>query len=197
MFTGIITHQSKVTSRTDHGENLELAIHTPPGWSVAAGDSININGICSTVIDVTDDVFSVTYMPETRSLTTVDGWGVGSPLNLERSVRANDRLDGHIVQGHVDGVSSIEHIEQHGESWTVTAVPPEQLMPFITAKGSVTLDGVSLTVVDTDTTTFRVSLIPYTYHHTTLSVRIAGDLLNTETDIIARYLASLLKARGW
>src|SRR5690554_958471 len=160
------------------------------------GDSISVSGVCLTVIDQGDDWFTADVMAETIALSTLKSPQPGDRVNLERALRASDRLGGHIVQGHVDGTAEVLRVTD-GEKWSVVRLNLDSaLAPLVARKGSITLDGVSLTVSDVGDDWFEVSLIPETLSATTLGAKQVGDLVNVETDILARHVQRLVSIRG-
>lgn len=192
MFSGIIRTKGTVV-KTGKSGVLSVLIAKTAGFKVKKGESVSVNGICSTVTMTTGKGFGVEYMEETERKTTAAKWKKGDIVNLEQSLRVGDILGGHIVQGHVDGVGKIMRIESQGDSKVYTIKPPAPLMKYIAKKGSVALNGVSLTVAGRDRHTFQVALIPYTLRETNLGTLRGGDLANIETDIIARHLEALLQ----
>ena len=161
---------------------------------VKNGDSVAVNGVCLTVIDKRADLFQVEVMPETLKRTALGGLKSGDIVNLELAMKAADRFAGHIVQGHIDGVATVKSIKQKGNSRLFTFEVPKQLGRYIVEKGSVAVNGISLTVIDTNNKTFTVGIIPYTWRHTMLSSAKVGDRVNIEVDILAKYLEKLEKA---
>ncbi len=192
MFTGIIKKVEKIISVTSKNQSLFIEISLPKGWKLKEGESICINGICSTVRDITKNSFEVEYMPETISKTTAGSWSLTSFVNLEQSLTLADFVDGHLVLGHVDTTAKIIDIQEKGNSKIFTVAPPEECIKYIAPKGSIALDGVSLTVVDTKPDWFTVSLVSYTLSHTTFGHKKVGDLINLETDMIAKYIHNIL-----
>ena len=191
MFTGIITDIGEVQSVTKDGDR-RLEIKTSydlPG--VAIGASIACSGVCLTVIEKGDDWFAVQASTETLDCTTAGHWGPGTKLNLERALSMGDELGGHIVSGHVDGLATVSGLEPVDESLKLTFSAPAQLSRFIAAKGSVTIDGVSLTVNSVDGYAFSVNIIPHTQTETTLGKLGVGAFVNLEIDMLARYVARL------
>ena len=188
MFTGIIKKVEKVKNIRQKGGSLFVDVGLPKGWQLAEGQSISINGICSTVRAIGKTSFEVEYMPETISKTTVSKWAAGLPVNLEQSLRLNDFVDGHLVQGHVDMTGEIVKIEKKGDSRIFSIQPPKELMNCIVPKGSVALDGVSLTVASVVRDWFTVSLVSYTLEHTNFGDKKAGESVNIETDIVGKYV---------
>ena len=201
MFTGIVTDVGTVRSAEQRGD-LRLVIGT--GYdldTVDLGASISCSGVCLTVVDKGDDWFAVDVSGETISKTAADRWREGAKLNLERALRLGDELGGHIVTGHVDAVASVVGTCPDGDSTRVGISVPKTLAPMIAPKGSITLDGVSLTVnevrdAEDGTTHFSVNIIPHTAHHTTLGELKQGQQLNVEIDVLARYIDRMLATRS-
>ena len=196
MFTGIITDIGTVRASEQRGD-LRLTITT--GYDTASidlGASIACSGVCLTVVDKGDDWFAVDVSGETRSRTAKDLWREGAKLNLERSLRLGDELGGHIVSGHVDGVARIADIRPDGESRRFTVEVPLALARYIASKGSVALDGISLTVNDVDQTRFGINLIPHTLTHTTWGAKKPGDKANLEIDVLARYVLRAMELKS-
>jgi riboflavin synthase len=194
MFTGIIEATGRVACVDSRGGDLRLGIDAPvlDAAAVALGDSIAVSGCCLTVVAHDGDALAFDVSNETLALTTLGGLRVGDTVNLEPALRLSDRLGGHMVSGHVDGVGAIAAIESDARSQRWTLAPPPALLRFIAAKGSVCVDGVSLTVNTVTATTFAVNLIPHTVANTTFNGRRVGDRVNIEVDMLARYVAQLL-----
>jgi len=201
MFTGIVTDVGTVRSAEQRGD-LRLTIGT--GYdldTVDLGASISCSGVCLTVVDKGDDWFAVDVSGETLSKTAADHWGEGAKLNLERALRLGDELGGHIVTGHVDAVATVVGTCAEGDSTRIDLSVPRELAPMIAPKGSITLDGVSLTVNEVrqagdGSTHFAVNIIPHTARHTTLGNLAAGQQLNVEIDVLARYIDRMLAVRS-
>jgi riboflavin synthase len=201
MFTGIVTDVGTVRSAEQRGD-LRLRIET--GYDTATidlGASIACSGVCLTVIDKGEDWFAVDVSGETVSRTAADHWREGANLNLERSLRLGDELGGHIVTGHVDAVASIVGVCAEGDSTKIGISVPSALAPMIAQKGSIALDGVSLTVnevrdAEDGSTHFSINIIPHTAQHTTLGQLASGQQLNVEVDVLARYIDRMLAARA-
>lgn len=193
MFTGIVEELGSVQAVTDLGDAARLAIVGPTVTSDARpGDSIAVNGVCLTVVDIADGAFTADVMLETLRRSSLGALAPGSPVNLERAARVDSRLGGHIMQGHVDGVATVLAVEPT-ENWTTVSFGlPAGLSRYVVEKGSIAVDGVSLTVVQVDDASFSVSLIPTTLAHTTLGTRRPGDTVNIEVDVIAKYVERLL-----
>jgi riboflavin synthase len=191
MFTGIITHIGVVHSIAKTGDWRFVVQAEGFTHQLALGASVAHSGVCLTVIEQAEHSFTVQVSQETLSRTTLGQWQEGTRINLERALKVGDELGGHFVSGHVDGLARLEQVETIGESWKTTFVAPRALAPFIAAKGSVTLDGVSLTVNAVEGERFWVNIIPHTLQATTLGERKAGDSVNLEIDLLARYLMRL------
>ena len=196
MFTGIVTDVGTVRSAEQRGD-LRLVIGTSYDLdTVDLGASISCSGVCLTVVDKGDDWFAVDVSGETVSKSAADRWREGARLNLERALRLGDELGGHIVTGHVDAVAEVVDTRADGDSMRVEVGLPSDLAPMIAPKGSVTLDGVSLTVNDVRENSFSVNIIPHTAQHTTLGTLKADQQLNVEVDVLARYIDRMLAARA-
>lgn len=201
MFTGIVTDIGEVmnvTARANTLSRVDIACGYDPA-SIALGASICCSGICLTVVEIGEKggrcVFAVDAAAETLRLTNAGGWQRGTKLNLERSLKAGDELGGHIVSGHVDGLADVLSREDYTDQARLVLRAPNSIARFIAAKGSVTLDGVSLTVNDVSGDDFSVHVIPHTLAVTTLGAVKAGDRLNLEIDVMARYAARLMQAQ--
>jgi riboflavin synthase len=196
MFTGIVQDAGQVASRETRGVDARLVIATQKLdlAGTLIGDSISVQGVCLTVVALTKDSFTADVSHETLSLTTLGELNAGSPVNLEPALRAGDRLGGHLVSGHVDGVAHVSATSRDGESLRVTISVPTELARYIARKGSVTVDGVSLTVNEVAGATFGVNLIPHTQVVTTLGRLQPGTRVNLEVDQMARYAERLLSA---
>lgn len=194
MFTGIIEELGELVVSKAAGDSAQLTIRGPKVVSDARhGDSIAVNGVCLTVVAVGSDEFTVDVMRESLDRSALGGLKPGDSVNLERAVRANDRLGGHIVQGHVDGVGTVES-RTPGNRWDVVRISlPANLARYVAEKGSIAVDGVSLTVSAAENAAFEVSLIPTTLELTTLGTRRPGELVNLEVDVIAKYLERLAR----
>lgn len=193
MFTGIIQDLGKVAAREARGVDVRLTISTQhlDLSRVAIGDSICVQGVCLTVTSVAGRAFTADLSHETLSLTTLGELKVDAPLNLEPALRAGDPLGGHLVSGHVDGIADVTAVGKDGDSLRVTISVPPALARYIARKGSVTVDGVSLTVNEVAAATFGVNLIPHTQAVTTLGRLQAGARVNLEIDTVARYVERL------
>ncbi|QZY30536.1 riboflavin synthase [Nocardioides coralli] len=194
MFTGIVEELGTVEAVEDRGEAWRLAVRAERVLEdVRLGDSIAVNGCCLTVTEADGEVWAADVMPQTLTMTALGDLRPGDPVNLERAATLGTRLGGHLVQGHVDGVGTVLS-RTPGEHWDVVTVSlPPGLARFLVDQGSITVDGVSLTVVEVAGDQFTVSLIPETLARTTLGRRDPGDRVNLETDVIARHVARLLE----
>ena len=196
MFTGLIEDVGKIESLSiDRAAVLEvqtrLSVRAMP-----LGASIAVNGTCLTVVKKGKRVFTVDVSPETLKRTSLEALRIGSLVNLERPMRLQDRLGGHLVTGHVDGVATVTSIEKTGEFTFFTFRVPPRLGCLLVSKGSVAVDGISLTVNDFSERRFSVAIIPFTLQHTNLRARRVGDKVNVETDLIGKYVQSFLSKRG-
>lgn len=203
MFTGIVTGMGSVRrlAPLGGGQDMRIVIGTPwPDTSaIAVGASVACGGCCLTAVEVGPDWFAVDVSGETLSKTKLGAWTEGSPMNLERSLRMGDELGGHLVSGHVDGVGEVASVVQENGSWRVTIEAPPDLARFIAQKGSVALDGVSLTVNEVadspdGPSRFGVNIIPHTWNVTTLGRLQPGHRVHIEIDMLARYVARLQEA---
>ena len=193
MFTGLIAELGTVERLAEGSTSCQLTVGAQkilPG--VKIGDSIAVNGVCLTVVHLQGNRFTADVMPETVRRTTLRQLQPGDRVNLEKALRPTDGLDGHIVQGHVEGVGTIREIAPEGNALVYHIETPKELLRYIVEKGSVAIDGISLTVTETDDTGFSVSLIPHTAKMTTLGYKSVGDSVNLETDILARYVEKML-----
>lgn len=191
MFTGIITDIGTVVARETRGDTHFRIRTSYDTASIDIGASIACSGVCLTVVQKGADWFAVDVSAETLSRSMLGGWKDGSAINLERSLKVGDELGGHIVSGHVDGVGDVVSVKPEGDSLRIDFRAPANLAGFIAEKGSVTIDGVSLTVNGVDAAVFGVNLIPHTQQVTTLGKLKAGDKVNLEIDVLARYVARL------
>lgn len=198
MFTGIIRDIGIIQAITPRAGATLTRIKTSALdlTGTPLGASIACSGVCLTVIEKTADSFAVELSSETMGLTTAQYWQVGTRLNLEPSLKAGDELGGHVVSGHVDGMATLESITPDGGSYNLTIRVSDDLKAFIVRKGSVALDGISLTVNAVDDVRFSVMIIPHTWTHTTLGHAESGQLLNVEVDVFARYVARQISVQS-
>jgi len=193
MFTGIVEEVGRVTS-AQSGKLVISASDILRGMEL--GGSIAVNGICLTITNFNTSSFSVDIMPETLKRTNLGLLSAGDEVNLERPLALGGRLGGHLVQGHVDDTGRVASVRWNGEAMLIRFEPPPEIMRYIVEKGFIAVDGVSLTVVTEDTSSFQVSVVDYTRKHTTLGSRRVGDLVNLEVDIIAKYVEQLSQSRS-
>lgn len=193
MFTGIVEETGTIRSLSISGMSGQIEIAAKKVLQgTKIGDSIAVNGICLTVVSKTQDSFRADVMAETVRRSSLSSCGEGDAVNLERAMAADGRFGGHIVSGHIDGTGTILSLVREENAVWVKIRTPEELIPYIVSKGSIAIDGISLTVAAVDDTSFRVSVIPHTGEETTLLRKKAGDLVNLETDIVGKYVGRLL-----
>ncbi|MFD0863210.1 riboflavin synthase [Sungkyunkwania multivorans] len=195
MFTGIIEQLGIVAKREKEQENLHLTIRTDLARELKIDQSVAHNGVCLTVVSVTDDTYVVTAIKETLQKTTINHLQPGDRVNLERGMKLGDRLDGHLVQGHVDQTGRCVALEEQNGSWFFTFEYDPSLNNHTIEKGSITVNGVSLTVVNSEKNRFSVAIIPYTFEHTNFSSMTVGQKVNLEFDVIGKYVAKLHAAK--
>ena len=197
MFTGIVTDIGEVREARHGNGGLVLTIATAYDTTpIPLGASIGCSGVCLTVVAKEPGLFTVEVSAETLACSTLGAWRKGTRINLEQAMKLGDEMGGHLVLGHVDGVARVVGRRPDGESVRFTFEAPDELAPYIAPKGSVALDGTSLTVNEVEGTTFGVNIIPHTLSHTTIGDAGPGTLMNLEIDLIARYVERLLEARG-
>ncbi len=197
MFTGLVEGQGTIRGIAPEGDAIRLDVELPATMTdgLGIGDSVAINGCCLTVIEIDGPVAAFQAGTETLSKTNLGKLDLGHPANLERSLPVDGRLGGHFVQGHVDGVGEVVSIDRDGEWVTMWFRVPAPLAHLLVPKGSVAVDGISLTVVNVEEDRFNVALIPHTLEVTTLGIRNVGDPVNIETDILGKYVERLLEGR--
>jgi riboflavin synthase len=196
MFTGLVVGKGVIDAveRSERGSRVTVA--TPLATEMSEGDSVAVNGVCLTASEIIDTGFVAEAMNETLNRTSLGDLLPSTEVNLELPLRATDRLGGHLVQGHVDGVGEIAIITEDGFARLVEVVVPDELLRYIVAKGSIAVDGVSLTVVEVHQRSFTVSLIPETLERTTLGVAGPGTKVNLEVDVLAKYVERAMQAYG-
>ncbi len=196
MFTGIVTEVGTVTAVTATSGGCRFVVEaqqTRAGLEV--GDSVAVNGVCLTAVEVLPGGFAVEAVGETLARSNLGAVAPGDGVDLERPVRADGRFDGHVVQGHVDGVGTVTAVAAEGDARRVRIQAPDDLLKYVVEKGSITVDGVSLTVTAVDRRSFEVVLIPHTLEATVLGGRLPGAAVNLEVDVLAKYVEKLLEAR--
>ncbi|ESS04472.1 MAG: riboflavin synthase alpha chain [uncultured archaeon A07HR67] len=192
MFTGIVEETGEVLAVDRGEEGRRLRVET--SFGLEEGQSVSVSGACLTVEEAGDGWFSLFLAAETVDRTYLGRLGVGDEVNLERALPADSRLDGHFVQGHVDATGEIISVEQVGEDWRYAFSIPGGQERYVVEKGSIAVDGISLTVADCDAETFEVAVVPETYDLTTLSEKAVGDPVHVEVDVVAKYVESLVSA---
>jgi riboflavin synthase len=197
VFTGIVREVGRVESLNGESAGIRLRVAAPvTASSTAAGDSVAVNGVCLTAVDVGGGVLAFDAVPETLSRSSLSRLVEGGSVNIEPAVRAGEPLGGHIVQGHVDGVGSVLRLEPEGEGARLTVEAPPELLRYVVEKGSVTVEGVSLTIAALALDSFEIALVPHTLRATTLGSLAPGDEVNLEVDVLAKYVERLLGARN-
>jgi riboflavin synthase len=192
VFTGLVKDLGRVTAVQQTGDGVTLAVRTRLSGEIAEGDSVAVNGVCLTATSVHDGTFEAEVMHETLRRSSLAEVGEGSDVNLELALRAADRLGGHIVQGHVDGLGSVRGVREDGFARVVEIAALPELLRYVVEKGSIAVNGVSLTVVDVGADAFTVSLIPETLERTTLGTAAPGAPVNLEVDVVAKYVEKLV-----
>src|SRR5687767_5483032 len=195
MFTGLVEAIGRVASVRDVPGGRRVRIDAPFASALADGESVAVNGVCLTAIQRDDTALEADVGPETARVTTLGELVAGAAVNLERSMAAGGRFGGHFVQGHVDGMGQVRAVRAEGEAYWITIEFPPGLAPFFVPKGSVAVDGISLTVAALAEAQFDVMIIPFTWQSTTLSQRVAGDRVNLECDMLGKYVVRALQAR--
>lgn len=193
MFSGIVETTSPILKINSAREQRILTIRKPQGWKLKDGESVSIEGVCSTVQSFDRNSFRVVYMPETLRKTTLGKLQTGDEINLERCLTLQSLIGGHLVQGHVDTTAEIRAIRNEGDAKLITFAIPPRFSRYIVPKGSIAVDGISLTVVEATRSTFQCSLLAYTLSHTTLGGKRPGHQVNIEVDILGKYIERLLK----
>jgi riboflavin synthase len=197
MFTGLVESLGRVAAVVPEPPGVRLVVEAAEiAADARLGDSICVSGCCLSVVRNENGALHFQLGPETLSRTTLGGLGPGAAVNLERSLRLSDRLGGHLVSGHIDGVGQLATLARDGDWVACRFTPPPALLPQLAPKGSVAVDGVSLTIVDVDASSFGVALIPHTLASTTLGTLAPGAAVNLETDLVAKYVDRWLSARG-
>ncbi|MEO0895034.1 MAG: riboflavin synthase [Bacteroidota bacterium] len=199
MFTGIVKFLGDITSVEEEGTNKTFTLEALFDEDIHEDQSISHNGVCLTVTDIQKQaqksVYKVTAVDETLKKTSLGDWKQGDRVNLELCMKVGERLDGHFVQGHVDTVGKVEEVKDVDGSWMYTFSYPSEHAHLLVDKGSVTINGVSLTVVDAQKDRFNVTIIPYTYEHTNFHRLQKGDLVNLEFDVLGKYIYRMMEAR--
>jgi riboflavin synthase len=192
MFTGLVETTAQVRRVEPDGDGVRLEVRTPLAAELANGDSIAVNGVCLTAVDPDGESFRADVMAETLRRSSLGPLGEGDPVNVELALRAGDRLGGHVVQGHVDGTGTVESVTEEGFARLVRVTAGPDTLRYVVEKGSIAVDGVSLTVASVDEAGFTVSLIPETLERTTLGQAAPGRVVNLEVDVLAKYVEKLV-----
>lgn len=193
MFTGLIQAVGTIAAMEPSSRGARLRIETALATELREGDSVGVSGVCLTAVDARQGAFSAQVMNETLERTALGALSAGARVNLELPLRAGDRLGGHIVQGHVDAVGTVAGVSDDGLARLLSVQAPRALLRYVVEKGSIAVDGVSLTVAASDTTSFTVSLIPETLQRTTLGRVEPGDKVNLEVDVLAKYMEKMVR----
>jgi len=200
MFTGIVTELGEIVTATPVGGSRRISVLAPTtSAALIVGDSVAVNGVCLTAIAVDQPRFAVDVVPESLDRTTLGDLAAGDAVDLERPLLANGRFDGHIVQGHVDGVGVVSSVTRGQDGHRMRITAPSSLGRYVVEKGSITVDGVSLTIASVAVGAaleFEIALIPHTAEMTVLGLRAAGERVNLEVDVVAKYVERLMEARG-
>ena len=191
MFTGLVAGTGTVRALDRDGDGARLTVETPLAAELSQGDSIAVNGVCLTAIEPDRDAFRADVMAETLRRSSLGPLGEGDSVNLELPLRAGDRMGGHVVQGHVDGTGTVESVEEEGFARLVRVAASRDLLRYVVEKGSIAVDGVSLTAAEVDDRGFVVSLIPETLERTTLGDAAPGRVVNLEVDVLAKYVEKM------
>jgi len=194
MFTGLIESVGLVTDVASAAPGVRLRLATPLASELRSGDSLAVNGVCLTVVSVADGTAQFDLGPETARVTTLGGLSTGHQVNLERAVRADSRFGGHFVQGHVDATGTVKAIRDEGDAHWLTVTFEEALAAYLIPRGSIAIDGVSLTIAALRDAEFDVMIIPFTWEHTNLHARATRDRVNLECDMVGKYVARAAQA---
>jgi riboflavin synthase len=196
MFTGLIENVGRIAAVTRRPDGIQLRVATPLAEELGAGDSVSVNGVCLTATSAEGGEFTADIGPETQRVTTLGGLSEGRVVNLERSMRADSRFGGHFVQGHVDGMGTLVSVRPDGDAHWLTIGFPGELAPFLIRKGSIAVDGISLTVAALADTSFDIMIIPFTWAHTNAASMRPGDRVNLECDMLGKYVARIAELRS-
>ena len=198
MFTGLVESLGRIVSVTAGPAGRRVVVDADIASEAVLGESVAVNGVCLTVVEAGPQGIQFDVSPETLRVTTLGALSAGTLVNIERSLRADARVGGHFVQGHVDATGTIDDVRQEGDSYRLTVAVPGGLMPLMVQKGSIAVDGVSLTVasIDDDRGRFDVQIIPFTWQHTRFNAARQGDAVNVECDILGKYVVRALERRG-
>ena len=195
MFTGIIENLSEIKEINKEGDNLSISLISEITNELKIDQSLSHNGVCLTVVDINDNIYKVTAIKETILKSSIKNWRIGDTINIERAMKLGDRLDGHMVQGHVDQTATCKKISEENGSWYFY-FEYEKSDNLTIEKGSISINGVSLTIVESMDNGFSVAIIPYTYYNTNFKNIKVGDLVNIEFDMIGKYIHKIIKAQS-
>ena len=195
MFTGLIEAVGEITEISTVASGFTIRIQTDLASDLAAGESVAVNGVCLTVVTAERGSWSAEIGPATSAVTSLGGLRPGSPVNLERAMRADGRFGGHLVLGHVDGTGTIQEVRPEADFFWATLTYPDELSPLLIHRGSVAVDGISLTVASLTRSTFDVQIVPFTWRHTNLRAARTGDRVNLECDVIGKYVLRAMEVR--
>jgi riboflavin synthase len=197
VFTGIVRELGRVESLNGESDGLRLRVAAPvTASSTAAGDSVSVNGVCLTAVEIDGGILAFDAVPETLGRSSLSQLVEGRSVNVEPALRAGEPLGGHIVQGHVDGVGRVAGLEPEGDGARLTVEAPRELLRYVVEKGSITVEGVSLTIAALAPDRFEIALVPHTLQATTLGSLVPGEAVNLEVDVLAKYVERLLGARN-
>jgi riboflavin synthase len=196
MFTGLVAGRGHITAADRSDDGVRLTVSTPLVGELALGDSVAVNGVCLTAVAIENGTFAADVMHETLQRSSLGDAAVGSNVNLELPLRASDRLGGHVVQGHVDGLGTVAAMSDDGFARRIRITAPPDVLRYVVEKGSIAVDGVSLTVAEIDSESFTVSLIPETLQRTNLGLAEPGTRVNLEVDVLAKYVEKLIGGRA-
>jgi riboflavin synthase len=194
VFTGLVQDLGRISNHELNQDGARLTVDSSLAGELSQGDSVAVNGVCLTAIEVRDGSFEAEVMNETLQRSSLREVRAGTEVNLELPLRASDRLGGHVVQGHVDGVGTVQEVDDDGFARRIRVSAPDDVLRYVVTKGSVAVDGVSLTIAGIDDTSFTVSLIPETLERTNLGRARAGSRVNLEVDVLAKYVEKLVGA---
>ena len=196
MFTGIIEDLGRISQIIKRNGGIEISVESRLAKELEVDDSISINGVCQTVISKSSEIFTVQAVEETLRKTSFGELEKADTVNLERALRLDTRIDGHIIQGHVDTTGTVTKMEKEGTNWLLTIRYPDFFKDLIVGRGSIAVDGISLTIAREENLEFTLAIIPYTYEHTNLKTKNEKDSVNLEFDIIGKYVQRYLQNRG-
>ena len=196
MFTGLIEAVGEVVDVRPIASGFRIRVRSSLSEDLREGESVAVNGVCLTVVDAPSGDLQAEIGPETARVTSLGSLKVGSPVNLERAMRADARFGGHFVLGHVDGTGTVQRIQRDADFWWVSVGFPPALAPYLIHRGSIAVDGISLTIASLDRSSFEVQIVPHTWTHTNMHRLSAGDVVNLETDMVGKYVVRAVELMG-